>query len=92
MSSRWTASLDQGHLRFAPPAWQRPGFWNDYFHGVADAVALVKSETTFMSAEPWLPSMNSSNYGPWRSCPSKDLRIWDFGLGRQEVEVESREQ
>lgn len=55
MSSRWTASLDQGYLRFAPQAWQRPGFWDDYFHEVPDAVALVKSEAMFMLAEPWPP-------------------------------------
>jgi hypothetical protein len=51
MSSRWTASIDQGHLRFAPHAWQRPGFWDDYFQGIPDAVASVKSEIEFMLAE-----------------------------------------
>jgi hypothetical protein len=38
--SSWTAVLDErGIVTLAPPAWQRPGFWEDYFDAAREAVA-----------------------------------------------------
>ncbi|MFC8256078.1 hypothetical protein [Streptomyces sp. NPDC056661] len=35
----WVAGLDDGRLTLAPPEWQRPGFWDDYFDDMPQAVA-----------------------------------------------------
>ncbi|MET8955693.1 hypothetical protein ACWEO4_37765 [Streptomyces sp. NPDC004393] len=39
MPSCWVANLVEGRLTFAPSEWQRPGFWDEYFDDVPDAVA-----------------------------------------------------
>ncbi|MFG2097309.1 hypothetical protein [Streptomyces sp. NPDC048612] len=39
MPSCWVATLDGGVLTVAPPEWQRPGFWEDYFDAEPAAVA-----------------------------------------------------
>ncbi|MFI8234576.1 hypothetical protein ACIGDI_37810 [Streptomyces sp. NPDC085900] len=35
----WVAGLDNGRLTLAPAEWQRPGFWDDYFDDVPQAIA-----------------------------------------------------
>lgn len=35
----WTLVLQDGHMRLASALWQRPGFWNDYFDKVPQALA-----------------------------------------------------
>jgi hypothetical protein len=39
MLTCWVAELKDGRLTLAPQEWQRPGFWEDYFDHVPDAVA-----------------------------------------------------
>ncbi|MGN5378725.1 hypothetical protein ACQ4WX_18840 [Streptomyces lasalocidi] len=39
MPSCWVPNLVEGRLKLAPPEWQRPGFWEDYFDAIPDAVA-----------------------------------------------------
>ncbi|TVL87794.1 hypothetical protein [Streptomyces sp. SAJ15] len=39
MPSCWVAALEGGSLTLAPPEWQRPGFWEDYFDAKPAAVA-----------------------------------------------------
>ncbi|GAA0936425.1 hypothetical protein [Actinocorallia libanotica] len=51
VSSRWTVSMNAGHMRFAPAAWQRPGFWNDYFDREPAAVDSVRSEIALLLEE-----------------------------------------
>ncbi|MCX4617992.1 hypothetical protein ACFZAB_31185 [Streptomyces albogriseolus] len=34
----WVAELEEGRLTLAPCAWQRPGFWEDYFDDMPAAV------------------------------------------------------
>lgn len=41
----WVAELsDQGSLRLAPPRWLVPGFWERYFDGEPDAVAVFEED------------------------------------------------
>ncbi|MFI8817355.1 MULTISPECIES: hypothetical protein [unclassified Streptomyces] len=37
MPDCWEAGLEDGRLTLAPKAWQRPGFWDDYFDGEPSA-------------------------------------------------------
>jgi hypothetical protein len=39
MPSCWVAALEGGSLTLAPPEWQRPGFWEDYFDDEPGAIA-----------------------------------------------------
>ncbi|WP_406432670.1 hypothetical protein OHB00_07915 [Streptomyces sp. NBC_00631] len=39
MPTCWVTGLGNGWLTLAPREWQRPGFWDDYFDHVPDAVA-----------------------------------------------------
>ncbi|WP_406272633.1 hypothetical protein OH779_35450 [Actinacidiphila glaucinigra] len=34
----WTLVLQGGHMRLALVLWQRPGFWNDFFDSVPQAL------------------------------------------------------
>ena len=36
--------VSNSHLRLSPKAWSAPGFWEDYFDGMPEAVALFNSE------------------------------------------------
>ncbi|MGW0876589.1 hypothetical protein ACWD3J_39835 [Streptomyces sp. NPDC002755] len=39
MPTCWVAALNDGRLTLAPQEWQRPGFWEDFFDHLPDAVA-----------------------------------------------------
>jgi hypothetical protein len=39
MPTCWVAGLNDGRLTLAPQEWQRPGFWEDFFDHLPDAVA-----------------------------------------------------
>jgi hypothetical protein len=39
MPSCWVTGLNDGRLTLAPREWQRPGFWEDFFDHLPDAVA-----------------------------------------------------
>jgi hypothetical protein len=48
----WTAGLSEGGvLTLAPSRWQRPGFWEDYFDGVPEAVAAFEDEAEAILAQ-----------------------------------------
>lgn len=52
LPSCWQARLDHtGGLDIAPVRWLRPGFWEDYFNGHAEAVAEFKADHAQMLAE-----------------------------------------
>ncbi|MFE4369112.1 hypothetical protein ACFRMN_12865 [Streptomyces sp. NPDC056835] len=38
MPACWVAGLNDGGLTLAPKEWQRPGFWEDYFDHLPDAL------------------------------------------------------
>ena len=49
----WDIHLDQdGNLTLAPPAWQRRGFWEEYFDGDERAVADFHVGLEAIRAEP----------------------------------------
>ncbi|MDQ0780061.1 hypothetical protein PV728_43205 [Streptomyces europaeiscabiei] len=39
MPTCWVTALNDGRLTLAPQEWQRPGFWEDFFDHLPDAVA-----------------------------------------------------
>jgi hypothetical protein len=50
--SSWQAQLDNsGNLEMAPASWLRPGYWEDYFNGQAEAVAEFETERAQIQSE-----------------------------------------
>jgi hypothetical protein len=50
--SSWLVQVgENGYLEMAPASWLRPGFWEDYFNGQADAVAQFEAERARIHSE-----------------------------------------
>lgn len=55
--SNWVATVDEkGVVGLGPEKWTRPGFWEDYFDGVPEAVAEFEAEKEKVFAETRVPA------------------------------------
>lgn len=36
--------VSKSHLRLSPKGWSKPGFWEDYFDGIPEAIELFNAE------------------------------------------------
>jgi hypothetical protein len=55
LSSRWTCTVADSDVRFAPQAWARPEFWTDYYNGDEEAARKVNEELAIMNEEDGTP-------------------------------------
>jgi hypothetical protein len=50
--SNWVATIDEaGHFKLTPERWLRPGFWEDYFNAMPEAVKEFEEEKAKIIAE-----------------------------------------